>query len=58
MQTSDEHPFGILPDDPDGEHEKRVCEMIHKSALSFALFERQWKRKQREKKRQEQQPEP
>ena len=36
------------------EVEKDLEDMIYQNCLAFALFERKWKREQREKKRQEQ----
>ena len=53
---TDYHPFGKIPDDPTGLLEERANEMIRQSAYRFALFERQWRKEQREKKRQEQEP--
>jgi hypothetical protein len=54
MTNEPEQPKELKFDNVSPEVEKDLEDMIYQNCLKFALFERKWKREQREKKRQEQ----
>jgi hypothetical protein len=52
----EQQPKELKFDNVSPEVEKDLEDMIYQNCLAFALFERKWKREQRAKKKQEQNP--